>query len=29
MPNWHYEHICDDVLPALRDAGVTEARSTR
>ena len=24
MPNWHYEHISDDVLPALRTAGVTE-----
>ncbi len=22
-PNWHYEHITDDVLPALLDAGVT------
>jgi phosphotriesterase-related protein len=25
-PNWHYEYISDDVLPALRDAGVTEAQ---
>jgi phosphotriesterase-related protein len=25
MPNWHYEHIHDDVLPALREAGVSEA----
>jgi phosphotriesterase-related protein len=25
-PNWHYAHISDDVLPALRDAGVTEAQ---
>lgn len=25
-PNWHYEHISDDVLPALREAGVTEAQ---
>jgi len=25
-PNWHYTHISDDVLPALRDAGVTEAQ---
>ena len=25
-PNWHYEHISDDVLPALRDAGVTQAQ---
>ena len=24
MPNWHYEHISDDVLPALRAAGVSE-----
>lgn len=23
-PNWHYEHISNDVLPALREAGVTE-----
>jgi phosphotriesterase-related protein len=22
-PNWHYEHISDDVIPALRQAGVT------
>lgn len=26
MPNWNYEHISDDVLPALRAAGVTEAQ---
>ncbi len=25
MPNWHYEHIHDDVLPALRAAGVSNA----
>ncbi|GAA0909559.1 phosphotriesterase family protein [Virgisporangium aurantiacum] len=25
-PNWHYEHISDDVLPALRVAGVSEAQ---
>lgn len=25
-PNWHYEHISDDVLPALREAGVTEVQ---
>ena len=25
-PNWHYEHISDDVLPALLDAGVTQAQ---
>jgi phosphotriesterase-related protein len=24
MPNWHYEHISNDVLPALREAGVTD-----
>ena len=24
MPNWHYTHISDDVLPALRESGVTE-----
>lgn len=23
-PNWHYQHITDDVLPALRERGVTE-----
>ncbi len=23
-PNWHYEYISTDVLPALRDAGVTD-----
>jgi phosphotriesterase-related protein len=23
-PNWHFEHISDDVLPALREAGVTQ-----
>ena len=26
MPNWHYTHISDDVLPALRGSGVTEAQ---
>ena len=26
MPNWHYEHISDDVLPALRAGGVTDAQ---
>jgi phosphotriesterase-related protein len=26
MPNWHYLHISRDVLPALREAGVTEAQ---
>ncbi|MEV6983329.1 phosphotriesterase-related protein [Sphaerisporangium sp. NPDC051017] len=25
-PNWHYGHIHDDVLPALRERGVTEAQ---
>jgi phosphotriesterase-related protein len=25
-PNWHYSHITDDVLPALRAKGVTEAQ---
>lgn len=25
-PNWHYTHISDDVLPALREAGVTSAQ---
>jgi phosphotriesterase-related protein len=25
-PNWHYEHISDDVLPALLDRGVTQAQ---
>jgi phosphotriesterase-related protein len=23
-PRWHYNHISDDILPALRAAGVTE-----
>ncbi|WP_433711104.1 phosphotriesterase family protein [Nocardia sp. CA-084685] len=27
-PNWHYTHIHDAVLPALRDAGVTEQQLT-
>ncbi len=27
-PNWHYEHISRDVLPALRNAGVTDAQIT-
>jgi phosphotriesterase-related protein len=26
LPNWHYEHISDDVLPALLEAGVTQAQ---
>lgn len=25
-PNWHYEHISDDVLPALLELGVTQAQ---
>lgn len=25
-PNWHYNHISDDVLPALRDRGVSDAQ---
>jgi phosphotriesterase-related protein len=24
LPNWHYNHIPDDVMPALREAGVTD-----
>jgi len=24
LPNWHYEHLFDDVLPALRSRGVTD-----
>lgn len=24
LPNWHYEHLIEDVLPALRERGVTE-----
>jgi phosphotriesterase-related protein len=23
-PRWHYTHISDDILPALRKAGVSE-----
>jgi phosphotriesterase-related protein len=26
MPDWHYLHLHDDVLPALRERGVTEAQ---
>ena len=26
LPNWHYEHITDDVLPALLASGVTRAQ---
>ena len=28
-PNWHYEHISDDVLPALLQAGVTQRQIDR
>lgn len=28
MPNWHYLHIHNDVLPALRERGVTEEQIT-
>lgn len=28
VPNWHYTHIHDDVLPALRERGVTDAQIT-
>lgn len=28
VPNWHYLHIHNDVLPALRERGVTEAQIT-
>ncbi|MFJ9705782.1 phosphotriesterase [Streptomyces sp. NPDC101234] len=27
-PNWHFNHIHDDVLPALREAGVSEEQLT-
>ena len=27
-PNWHYRHITDDVLPALRTKGVTDEQIT-
>jgi phosphotriesterase-related protein len=27
-PNWHYNHVHDDVLPALRERGVTEQQIT-
>ena len=26
LPNWHYIHISEDVIPALLDAGVTDAQ---
>ena len=28
MPNWNFNHISDDVLPALREAGVSEDNVT-
>jgi phosphotriesterase-related protein len=28
MPNWHYRHIHNDVLPALRQRGVTDEQIT-
>ncbi len=28
LPNWHYNHIPDDVIPALRSEGVTEDQIT-
>lgn len=28
LPNWHYNHIHDDVLPALRERGVTDEQIT-
>ncbi len=28
MPNWHYRHIHNDVLPALRERGVTDEQIT-
>ena len=28
LPNWHYLHIHNDVLPALRQRGVTEEQIT-
>ncbi len=28
MPHWHYLHISNDVLPALREQGVTDAQIT-
>ena len=28
QPNWNYTHIHRDVLPALREAGVTEEQIT-
>jgi phosphotriesterase-related protein len=28
VPNWNFTHISDDVLPALRERGVTEEQIT-
>ncbi len=28
MPNWHYLHIHNDVLPALKERGVTDEQIT-
>ena len=28
MPNWRYLHISDDVLPALKERGVTDEQIT-
>ncbi len=28
VPNWNFTHIGDDVLPALRERGVTEGQIT-
>jgi phosphotriesterase-related protein len=29
IPNWHFNHIPDDVIPALREAGVTDEMITQ
>jgi len=29
MPNWHFRHISNDVLPALREAGVSDEQITQ
>jgi len=28
-PRWNFRHVCDDVIPALRDAGISEADLTK
>jgi len=28
-PRWNFRHVCDDVIPALREAGVSEADLTK